>query len=449
VSHAHAGSITSRARTASTVLRGWSRGHGYEITPWLGRNFETGSGKAEDVTGEEGRGELKPLSGQYSWAGRHRAETTARVTVVHGPDGLRAVWPVWNRLRSRIATSGFYRHPEWYRGMAGALEPDPENLYFFHVRGSSGGEGLLPLRYDSERRWWLAPLHRHVNLYDAVADAHLTGAGLLDTVLASLQDQPRLPWDRMVLARIPLGGVLGQALGAARVPAAMVRSDGNSAWFDLEAGEGPLAGAAGAFRRNLRRLERRLEQRGRVALDIVEHPGQILEAWSDFLGLEASGWKGARGTGSAIVLQPDVRRFYEQLLAAWGPEGKCRIHLLRLDGRVLAAHFAVVDGDTLSLLKIAYDELEASLAPGLMLLYKLLHREWEQKQFRRISLVTDPPWAERWGPRRERLLRAVIFNRTLRGGLGASWEGIKRLRRRFLGRDDTVCSTLTGRRCRP
>ncbi len=401
------------------------------------------------MTDEEGRGELIPLSGQYSREDRCRAESPAKVTVVHGPDGLRALWPVWSRLRNRTETSGFYRHPEWYRGMAGALEPDPENLYVFHVRGSSGGEGLLPLRYDAERRWWLAPLHRHVNLYDAVAGAHLTGAGLLDTVLASLQDQPQLPWDCMVLARIPLGGVLGQALGAARVPAAMVRWDGNSAWFDLEAGEGPLAGAAGAFRRNLRRLERRLEQRGQVALDIVDRPGQILEAWSDFLRLEASGWKGARGTGSAIVLQPDVRRFYEQLLAAWGPEGKCRIHLLRLDGRILAAHFAVVDGDTLSLLKIAYDESAASLGPGLMLLYKLLRREWEQKQFRRLSLVTDPPWAERWGPHRERLLRAVIFNRTLRGRLGAMWEGGKRLRRQFLGRDDTVCSTLTGKRCRP
>src|SRR5439155_13355934 len=66
------------------------------------------------------------------------------------------------------------------------------------------------------------------------------------------------------------------------------------------------------FRRNLRRAERRLGELGEVCFEVVTTGTRLKQALDVFYRLEASGWKGQRGT--AVAQRSQVKRFYDGLV---------------------------------------------------------------------------------------------------------------------------------------
>ncbi len=345
---------------------------------------------------------------------------------------------ILERRRVVPAGAGFWQRPEWHVPVIRHLVPRPESLFLFDVSAGGAPAGFMLLSWDRRAAAWRAPLYPHVDVYDAAVAEGIGAGAVVQAVLRRLAAASPRPWSRLVVGRVPCRGPLGTALLHGPPPRLAVRPDGAQAWFALAPGTDPLAGAGARFRRNLRRLWRRLERRGGPVLEVVSEPSRLGQALETFMALEASGWKGPGGTRSAIGAQPRIAAFYRDLVGTWGRRGACRIHLLRLGGRPVAGHLALVHGDTLSLLKIGYDAAVAELAPGVMLLYRLLLEEAARGRFRRLSLVTDPPWARRWAPRRDPMLRATVFNDTLRATVLAGWETAKRWRRRILGRDDTL-----------
>jgi len=379
-----------------------------------------------------------------SASGGRRAQTNGEsaVVVMRGREVPASLWPEWKRLVSGESQAGFWEAPDWYAAVANWLEEEPDCLYFFCVLRRNDLEAVVPLRYEGHGQRWVSPLHPHANVYDMVAPAGVNPASILRSVVSHLEHWHAKPWRRLEISATPLQGKMGRALVSGELPRVLVRAPAAMAWFDLRAGQDPLVNASGRFRRNLRRLERRLRSHGEVRLEVVgEHPA-ISKAFEEFLRVEAAGWKGKRGTGSAIDLHPRVRSFYKQVVRERARYGGVRIHLLRLGDHVIAAQLAMVHGDVLSILKIAYDESYADLGPGAMVLYLVLRRESECRRFRRVSLVTDPQWARPWGPQRDQMIQGTLFNRGVRGVAGAVWETGKRLRRKLLGRDDTVASSL-------
>ena len=364
------------------------------------------------------------------------------ITVTRGQSAVPALREAWGRLRADESGAGFWLHADWLEGVLQWLETGPERCHLFCISIAGEMAGMVPLRYEPGPGRWMAPLPCHVDVFDMITAPRADAAAILRALVVFLQKWRERPWTRLELGRVRCRGALGQALTGGLLSRTLVRRDGASAWFPLQGGQGPLAAASARFRRNLRRLQRRLDSRGTVELEIVTGIDELPAAFDEFLRLEAAGWKGPAGAGSAIVLQPVVTGFYRHLVQAWGRRGACRIHLMRLDGRAIAGQLALIHGGTLFILKMGYDEAYSDLAPGFMLLHRLLDEEWRRGRFQRLSLVTDPPWAVPWAPRREPLLQATVFNHTARAAVLAGWEGAKRLRRRLLGRDDTLVSSL-------
>jgi CelD/BcsL family acetyltransferase involved in cellulose biosynthesis len=122
-------------------------------------------------------------------------------------------------------------------------------------------------------------------------------------------------------------------------------------------------------RKELRRQRHRLADAGTLTLEVATQASDIGEALSDFLTLEARGWKGRAGTAAAA--NESIRCFIQSAVHGLAADGKARIDRLRLDGSAVAAVVTLHSGDSAWTWKIAYDEEFARASPGVQLMLDL------------------------------------------------------------------------------
>jgi hypothetical protein len=116
-------------------------------------------------------------------------------------------------------------------------------------------------------------------------------------------------------------------------------------------------------RREFRRLRRLLDEAAGVATEVRERSDAGgVEA---FLRLEASGWKGRKGT--ALASRNGHAGFFREMCGEFERMGRLRVLSLEAEGRPVAMKCTVSAGDGLFYLKAAYDETFARFSPGLQL----------------------------------------------------------------------------------
>ena len=120
--------------------------------------------------------------------------------------------------------------------------------------------------------------------------------------------------------------------------------------------------------RELYRRRRRLEERGAVEFRLIDDPRAIEVALEEFLTLEASGWKGARG---ALSRQRNLAGFARDATQGMARAAQCAIARLALDDRPLAMGILFESGDRAYFWKIAFDERFRAYAPGIDLAHRL------------------------------------------------------------------------------
>jgi CelD/BcsL family acetyltransferase involved in cellulose biosynthesis len=173
-------------------------------------------------------------------------------------------------------------------------------------------------------------------------------------------------------------------------------------------------------RRSLRRGQQALEAQGSVSFEVHESPEGLDGAFEEVLQVEASGWKGRRGT--AIASRAETRRFYAEV-ASWAAErGWLRLSFLRLDGRPVACDYSIVfDGSWYSL-KSGYDEDYRACGPGALLLREQLRHCFESGAACLELLGTEDPFKRSWTDRSCERTRVHAFKR---GPLGfVHWSGV-------------------------
>ena len=163
--------------------------------------------------------------------------------------------------------------------------------------------------------------------------------------------------------------------------------DGNT-WDAYEKGLGKN------LRKSLRRCRRRLEEEGRLTLDIFDGTEGLDELLVEGFRIEGSGWKGAEGT--SINAHPATRRFYTDV-AHWATErGWLRLAFLRLDGRTLAFDYCIECNRTHYAIKTGYDPAYERLSPGKVLRYLMLARAFSEEFASYEFLGTFAPWKQQW-----------------------------------------------------
>jgi CelD/BcsL family acetyltransferase involved in cellulose biosynthesis len=153
-------------------------------------------------------------------------------------------------------------------------------------------------------------------------------------------------------------------------------------------------------RKELRRLANRLSDTGAVSFRTLQDATQLADWNTEFLALEAAGWKGERG--AALGNDPATCAFFTEMTAAAYAAGKLDFQRLNLNGRAIAMliNFRTPPGSWS--FKIAYDEDLARFSPGVLIelenLAKVLNDpeiDWMDSCAVQDHSMINSLWAER------------------------------------------------------
>jgi len=122
--------------------------------------------------------------------------------------------------------------------------------------------------------------------------------------------------------------------------------------------------------REVERRRRRLAREYAPRITLVTRPSDLQAEIERALRLEASGWKGRRGT--AILSSKDTRGFYRSVAREFHGRGELVMSTVEVKGHLLACDLALLADERYWLLKTAYDEDWRSLAPGLVLRHHVI-----------------------------------------------------------------------------
>ncbi len=119
----------------------------------------------------------------------------------------------------------------------------------------------------------------------------------------------------------------------------------------------------GKLRYDIRRARTRAEALGAVTFEaLAPAPSDVDRLFSEFMTVEAAGWKGRRG--SALAANPSLRAFFRFYCERTAEQGTLRMFRLRIAGKVAAVQMSVELYNRLWVLKIGYDEAMGHCSPG-------------------------------------------------------------------------------------
>ena len=131
-----------------------------------------------------------------------------------------------------------------------------------------------------------------------------------------------------------------------------------------------LRDALGAKKlKELRRQRHRLADHGAVAFEVARSRDEVAAAMEVFLALEASGWKGQRGT--ALLQDAGDAAFIRRATVALAETGQCEVIILRAGKAPVAAGIVLRHQDRAFFFKIGVDERFAKFSPGVQLTLEL------------------------------------------------------------------------------
>jgi CelD/BcsL family acetyltransferase involved in cellulose biosynthesis len=275
----------------------------------------------------------------------------------------------WNALVETTSDEPFYRH-EYIRSWIDNFVPDAK-LRILTGRDQTGRlVAALPL--VAERgfhcglpvRRLVSPTNVHSYRFDLIAANRRAAARAFFATLAA---DPG--WDLIKITDVPEGGnawdLYGEAMEAG-FPAGAWESQRSpyislpSSYDDLE------TRLSGKFKSNLRRRRRRLEERGAISVRRVGGGVELQSRLEDCFALERSGWKGRKGTAAAQSKR--TRGFYTGLAHRAADGDYLSLFFLMLDGKAIAAQYALTRRGVYSLVMTCYDEAFKEYSPGHLLL---------------------------------------------------------------------------------
>jgi len=117
--------------------------------------------------------------------------------------------------------------------------------------------------------------------------------------------------------------------------------------------------------KELRRQRHRLADAGTVRFELARTPAEVTAALETFLRLEASGWKGKRGT--ALIQHDGDAAFIRRAAPALAETGQCEIVTLSAGATPVAAGIVLRHQDRAFFFKLGIDERFAKYSPGVQL----------------------------------------------------------------------------------
>jgi CelD/BcsL family acetyltransferase involved in cellulose biosynthesis len=347
--------------------------------------------------------------------GPSSARAPYSVEEARGRAAFDALAPEWDALVARgPADLPMVRHA-WIAAWLDAFAPEAEPFVLVARAPSGEPAGMAPFLAERRRgvARLLAPANDHSCRFEWALGPDASGA--VAALWAHLRDRVR--WDVLLLRDVPRDGptsTLLEPLARADRHLTGRWESAHTPWIAL--GGAPAEERTSAkFRSNLRRRAKKLQEQGAVALRRADRPQDVDGALAEFLALEASGWKGERGT--AIALDPKLVGFYAAIARDAARRGALALRILQLDGRAVAVHLGIVHRGVYYLPKTAYDEGLSQASPGQLLQREVL-AECEARGLSRFDFLgPDMEWKRDWAPSHAPHDWLYVYRPSLHGSL--------------------------------
>ena len=246
---------------------------------------------------------------------------------------------------------------------------------------------------------WAALWHHHARQADVLCPDDEARRELVSAVAAHLRRESQGRW-LLLLGQLPATSALWDGLRRLGRSEHCEDQRDSVCFVDCSKSfEETRASLAKKFRHNLNTSAHRLARLDDVRFVTASDAADIEREFPTFLEIEASGWKGEGGTGTAVQCCGDLPDYFRDLGDhLCGDADHCEIHALYAEGRCLASLFSTRTGGTFSALKIGYDESYAWVSPGRLLMEKVVERCCNDPDVERLDVVGDAPWLRGWCP---------------------------------------------------
>jgi len=327
------------------------------------------------------------------------ADTSMIRRASHAPDAGAALTPLagvsekqWRALSNRAAEPNGYYLPEWElavnasargRGGADALGAwrDPSTLI-----------GLVPV--ISMWRAYKIPLPALVSAdpYGTLCTPLLDRDMAEEAVTGILKQARRAGAHALIFRATSLDGpamnAFAAVLGRDGIAPVVLQSHVRACLDATADADDLLREALGAKKlKELRRQRNRLAEHGDVQFDIARRPAEIADAIETFLMLEASGWKGQRGT--ALSQDDGDAIFIRRATAALGSD-QCAIVTLRAGQTPVASAIVLRHQDRAFYFKLGVDERFGKFSPGVQLTLDLTQHLCADPTIRLVDSTAAP-----------------------------------------------------------
>lgn len=195
----------------------------------------------------------------------------------------------------------------------------------------------------------------------------------------------------------------------------VIRNRSSSQWIPIETSwEEFLRSMKSNQRSRLRRFRRRLEEKGKVEVEVYgRHSAGFMHKLNEAFLIEASGWKAKRGT--AVLINNKLKKFFAAYVSSALRAGLIRLFLLKVNGKGIAMILGVEYARRFWTLKIGYDESWNRFAPGIILHHESIRWAFEQKLKGFEFLGAEEPWIEVWTKNKHVYYTYRLFPKSLNG----------------------------------
>lgn len=274
----------------------------------------------------------------------------------------------WEELACLAVEPNPFFEPQFVRAAARWLPSDGVALLV--AADDDGWRACLPVARSS--RWrrfpgpWLAGWrHPYCFLGTPMVDRERCHQAL-EALVAAIRksDQMRLFAFEWMGAGGPVEHTLEKINADQRVSALTYETFVRAALHRRPDGAYLSATLSSSRRKELRRLKRRLGEELQEPIEVRDRADDP-RAYEDFLRLEASGWKGARGT--ALGSSQGHAAFFVELCERFHRDGRLQLLTLGTQGKAVAMQCNLLSGNAVFCFKVAYDEQLGRYSPGVQL----------------------------------------------------------------------------------
>jgi CelD/BcsL family acetyltransferase involved in cellulose biosynthesis len=301
--------------------------------------------------------------------------------------------PQWRALSMRAAEPNGYYLPEWELAVNASARGRVDTDALGAWRDASTLIGLVPV--ISMWRAYRIPLPALVSAdpYGTLCTPLLDRDMAEEAVTGILQQARRAGAHALIFRATSLDGAAMKAfadvLGRDGMAPLVLQSHVRACLEATCDADEMLRDALGAKKlKELRRQRNRLGEHGAVHFGVARTPADVAAAIETFLTLEASGWKGQRGT--ALSQDAGDATFIRRATSALAGTGQCEIVTLQAGETPVAAAIVLRHQDRAFYFKLGVDERFAKFSPGVQLTLELTRHLCAYPAIRLVDSTAAP-----------------------------------------------------------